>query len=257
MLAIESPVVIMSRGHSGTRVLAWAIEKLGIRLGATTEVPTGDVQDRRFSGTIKRVCRASLEKPPTAEPNPRLLRIFQRSLTDYLQWLGDYDGGWGWKFPETYLIPNYVAATFPKARYIELIRDGRDLAFKYHLTDNPKRRLGRRLLRHLDALDKPHHIQAAMSWDFQIRRFDAFVKATNLPVHRVNFETFCQQPVETMEAICEFLGVSMTDECRTYLLEEIQPGKVRQHRDETNEQVAEVEATILPTLVRLGYVEQP
>ncbi len=252
-LAKESPVVVMARGHSGTRVLAWAIEKLGIRMGATRDVPTGDVQDRRFSRAIKKICRATLHQPPTAEPHGRLLRMFHHRLTRYLEWLGERPGGWGWKFPETYLIPNYVAATFPQARYIHMVRDGRDVAFKQHLTDDPNRRLGRRLLRHLDALDKSHHVQAALSWDFQLRRYEQFVHYAQPAVLTITYESFCRDPLGSMQEVCGFLGRDMTDECRDYLLAEVRPEKIAQYRHEDPQQIAEVEAAIAPTLVRMGY----
>ncbi|MFC1596785.1 hypothetical protein ACFL5Q_02455, partial [Planctomycetota bacterium] len=78
-LAVEMPVVVMGRGHSGTRLVAWAIQKLGIRMGAVEDVSTGDVQDRRFSRTIKRIAAASLEEPSTLVPKGRLLRTFQKA----------------------------------------------------------------------------------------------------------------------------------------------------------------------------------
>jgi hypothetical protein len=253
-LAAESPVVIMARGHSGTRILAWAIQKLGIDLGASEDVATGDVQDLRFSRTIKRVCRATLHEPPTTFPRPRCLRTFQRAVASYQNWLGDTSGGWGWKFPETYLIPNYVAATFPQARYIHMLRDGRDLAFKDHLTDDPNRRLGYRLLKHIGALGLPHHVQAAMSWQFQVRRYDEFVQYAQPTVHRVDFERLCQDPLGTMAGVCEFLDREMTDDARQFLATQINPEKIAQYRREDVQQVAEAEAAIAPLLADLGYL---
>ncbi len=244
----------MARGHSGTRVLAWALQKLGVPMGAIPEVPTGDVQDRRFTRVIKRICRASLRQPVTAPPNPRLLRIFQQAVHRYLQWLGQPAGSWGWKFPETYLIPHYVAASFPLARHLHMVRDGRDVAFKQHLTDDPHRRLGRRLLRQLAVLDKAHPIQAAISWEFQVRRYDAFLQAAQPTVHTIAFESLCRDPLATMQGVCDFLGCEMTPECRAYLEGQVNPQKIAQFRHEDPRQIAEVEAAIAPTLARLGYL---
>jgi hypothetical protein len=255
-LAKESPLVVMGRGHSGTRVLAWALQKLGIQMGATEEVPTGDVQDLQFSRAIKRICRASLHRSPTLDADPRLLKCFHRSLDRYLDWLADTRGAWGWKFPETYLVPNYVAATFPQARYIHMLRDGRDVAFKHHLTDDPNRRLGRKLLTHLGALNLPHHVQAAMSWDFQVRRFEEFAQYTRPTMCTITFESLCSEPVATMQTVCRFVGREMTPDCRDYLQEQIRPEKVAQYRSENPSQLAEVESAIAPSLARLGYCKQ-
>ncbi|MEK6248873.1 MAG: sulfotransferase [Planctomycetales bacterium] len=253
-LAAESPVVVMARGHSGTRVLAWALQKLGIRMGASEQVPTGDVQDQRFSRTIKRVCRATLHQSPTADVRGGLLRVFQRSVIGYLEWLGEDRSLWGWKFPESYLIPNYIAATFPNARYIHLVRDGRDIAFKHHLTDDPNRRLGRKLLKHLAALDLPHHVQAAMSWDFQMQRYDQFRTSALPAVHTISFESLCQDPIATMQGVCQFLRCPMNAPCRDYLSSVINPGKVAQYRQHDLIEVTEAEAVMTASMSRYGYL---
>jgi hypothetical protein len=243
----------MGRGHSGTRLVAWAIQKLGIRMGATEDVPTGDVQDRRFSRAIKRIAAATLEEPPTRPPRPRYVRALQRAVRRYLQWLDAASDPWGWKFPETYLIPHYVVAALPQARYVHVIRDGRDLAFKRHLTDDPRRRLGHRLLRHVGALDMPHHLQAALSWEFQVRRFEEFRAHTSARVYTIAFESLCRNPVDTMDGVCRFLDVPMTDLCRQYLTDKINPAKVGQYRFAAPRQIAEVESLIGPTLSQLGH----
>lgn len=222
-------------------------------MGTAEDVSTGDVQDRRLSRTIKRIAAASIEETSTLAPKGRLLRTFQKAAWRYLGWLGEVSGGWGWKFPETYLIPHYVAATFPRARYVHVIRDGRDLAFKRHLTDDPRRRLGHLLLRHVGALDLPHHLQAALSWEFQVRRFEEFRKEATARVHTIAFESLCRSPIETMEGVCRFLDVPMTDVCREYLAGEVNPAKVGQYRYAAPRQIAEVEALIGPTLSQLGH----
>jgi hypothetical protein len=252
-LAEQSPVVVMARGHSGTRVLSHALEALGFCLGAESTVATGDTQDRRFTRHIKYLARDTLHQPPHAPPQWwRLLRLRWR-MAEYLQRLQLSTPHWGWKFPETYLVPGYVAEIFPQARYIHMIRDGRDIAFKDHLTDDPHRRLGRRLLGHLKALDLPHHVQAALSWQFQVERFLEFAKATGTRVCDVRFEELCSDPVRVMQRVCDFLGHPMNDPCHDYLVRSVNREKIGQFREHDPVQVAEVEAAIGPLLHQLGY----
>jgi hypothetical protein len=227
----ERPVVIMSRGHSGTRVLSWALEALGLRLGARPEIPSGDTQDRRFTRAIMRLVEKSLHLPIEHPPTRGEVRYFCRHLDQYLAWLGPHEAGWGWKFPETYLIPNVVAAALPEARYLHMLRDGRDVAFKNHETDNPNRRLGKRLLKHLGALGHPHHVQAAMSWDFQVRRFERFLATHDKAVHTLPFEALCTDPLGTIAGVCRFLELPMTNECHGYLERHINRAKVAQYRE--------------------------
>jgi len=253
-LEAERPVVVMGRGHSGTRVLAWALEALGVRMGTLEAKPTGDVQDRRFTRAIKRLAERSLARPALAEAPPGELRRFRRAAASYLDWLGERGDHWGWKFPETYLIGPVVDAVFPKARYIHMVRDGRDLAFKEHLTDDSGRRLGRTLLERLDVLDAPHFLQAAHSWDFQVGRFCEFERERlGARCHRLHFEALCREPLPTMQAVADFLGVEMTAACRDYVEANLRADKLAQHRGEDPEQVAQVEAIIAPTLRACGY----
>ena len=149
-LSALQPVLLMGRGHSGTRVLSFACMHLGIQLG--TSAATGDADDRTFTRTIKKIATRNL---PPCTPDTVLekdLIRFQNAVFRYYTTIGSPQTPWGWKFPETYLISAYVARTFPQARYIHMVRDGRDLAFKKHLTDDPKRKLGKKLLAYLDAM---------------------------------------------------------------------------------------------------------
>lgn len=247
----------MGRGHSGTRVLAWALRALGVAMGTVDAKPTGDVQDRRFTRAIKRIAVGALGRPPLAPPTPAELRRFGRAAAAYLDWLGPRAGPWGWKFPETYLIAPVVDAVFPDARYIHMVRDGRDLAFKEHLTDDAGRRLGRALLERLDVLDAPHHIQAAHSWNFQVGRFcEVERERLGARCHRLHFEALCRAPLPAMQGVADFLGVEMTAACRDYVQANVRADKLGQHRAEDPAKVAEVEAVIARTLAACGYAPE-
>ena len=255
LLAAAGPVVLMGRGHSGTRVLSWICAHLGVNLGAEEDSKAGDVSDERFQKQIKIIALESLEMTRSDQVQPAEVHRFQRAVFNYYTGLGKPAGLWGWKFPETYLIGPCIAAACPKARYIHMVRDGRDVAFKQHLTDNPAKKLGRAVLQKKDALAQPHHIQAALSWAFQVDHFDAF-RAT-LPVDQVfnlTFEQLCGRPAEMVVDLCRFLDVPMTDACRRYISEEINAGKVAQYRESDPRLVREVEAQIAPTLKRYGYL---
>ncbi len=244
----------MSRGHSGTRILGWELDKLGIKMGTTSENPAADSQFLKMTNTIKKIAQRHLHEPANAIPSPADLRLFQKRMVQYLEWLGDTSSPWGWKFPETYLIGNYVEATFPNALYIHMVRDGRDIAFKTHSTDRPKK-LGKTLLKHINAFDRPQHIRSALSWEFQIKRFEEFEEASNVKIHALSFEDLCQKPIETAEKLCEYIGFEMTQDCRDWIENNINPNKVSQYKSQDPEEIAKVESLIAPTLRKLGYLE--
>ncbi len=253
-LAGEEVVIIMGRGHSGTRVMTRICECLGVNVGATGELKTGDTTDLKFTRTIKKVATHDIDCNFTNERKSWLQNRFDRAVSKYYQGL-DSREVWGWKFPETYLIGPYVRDTFPKARYIHLLRDGRDLAFKKHLTDDPNRKLGKVLLSHLGAMDKPHHIQAALSWEYQVNAWAAF--AETLPEGSVidfRFEDILRTPRESVAQLTEFLGLEMTEACDEFLTNELDTSKARQHRENDPKQVSEVIDVIGDSLKAYGYI---
>lgn len=251
----QKPVILMGRGHSGTRVLSWACAKLGICLGTDEGLATGDADDQVFTQEIKKIAVDNVGITRVEQINQRDLDRFQNAVYGYYQRLGYPNVWWGWKFPETYLIAPYIEKTFPEAVYIHLVRDGRDISFKNHLTDDPKRKLGKKLLKLNDALELPHHLQAAISWEFQVKNFDYFCEA--IPNNRklsIRFEDICLKPFDEIERLCKFLNISFTDECERYLKEKINTKKISQYKENEASLISEVENKIGETLKKYRYI---
>lgn len=258
MLSQQSPVVLMGRGHSGTRILSWACSKLGLQLGFSDDRATGDADDQKFTEEIKALAINNVGITRLGQIREGDLYRFQRAVAGYYTCLGSPQGLWGWKFPETYLITPYITKTFPHARYVHMVRDGRDIAFKYHLTDDPKRKLGKRILSVQNALMLPHHLQAAISWAFQVDNFDAF--RPFIPPEQVfdlTFETLCLQPNTVMQQLCDFLHIQFTQTCATYLKEQVELSKVNQYKENEPALVREVETRVRRTLQRYSYLDSP
>ena len=256
-LALERPVIIMGRGKSGTRLVAWACHHLGLAMGTHPNLATGDIDHRVFRKTVKRLAREPFFLQENDEFPDSALNTFQWVMEQVLSKLGKdpfLDNGWGWKWPETYLIAPIVLKTFPQARFIHLIRDGRDVAFNRHLTDDQHRTLGRRILRRLEALDKPHHIQAALSWKFQVesyRRFARHIPESNR--FEMTYESLCRDPVGLLGRVAEFVERPLTDACRDYVISNVTVDHLDNFKKQNQAQVLELEELIGDTLVELGY----
>lgn len=249
----SSPIILMGRGHSGTRVLAWICEHLGIRLGTQAGKDTADPGDLRFTRTIKKIAVRNLGQVDPKTVRDRDLRRFTRALVRYHAGLRP-DGLWGWKFPETYLIAPLVHRAVPQARYLHLVRDGRDLAFKRHLTDDPKKTLGAKILNQVDAMDAAHPVQAARSWAFQVDTYASFRRRVpDLPVLDLTFEHLVENPVAATESVCDFLRVPFAAEARDWIQTHILPAKIGQFRGEDPATIRAVECAIGPTLRAFGY----
>jgi hypothetical protein len=254
MLAAEEPVVLMGRGHSGTRVLAYAVQALGVNLGFTDRMASGDPEDKRFRRGLAKLARRwdTGDTPPERD-----LRRLRKLVYRWHRKLAP-TGPWGWKYPETYLMTPHVHAVFPRARYLHIVRDGRDLAFKRHRTNDPDTRLGRRLLEKIGAVDDPGFIRAAVSWAYQVELFADYA-ARALPKDRVldlTFEELCANPVAVTRRVADFLGLPVPDSAMAFLSGFTNPAKIADHRLRKPERIAAVEARIAPTLRRFGYMTE-
>jgi len=256
-LAKLDPIVVMGRGHSGTRVLAWMVHHLGVDLGLhDDQTPSGDPADRSLRHHLRIVAERSVGHGATEAPDFLATNRFQRALRGHLRRRGApvVPLRWGWKFPESYLTGPVIARTFPGARYIHLIRDGRDLAFKRHLTDVSEHRLARRILSRSGAPKAPHHIQAATSWAFQVERFVAFADSLHDgQVLTIRYEELVVNPLDAVSQIAEFLRLEPTVAATRYASMEVSTRDVASHSTRDVGQLRDVETTIGSTLRRLGY----
>ena len=261
ILSRQNPVVIMGRGKSGTRLLPLCLSALGVAMATRKSMPAADVDDWVFRKVVKRMARRNLFVDSLAAVDEDDLRLFQKTawrLFQRMQGNPQFATGWGWKYPETYLIVPYVYKTFPNARFIHIVRDGRDVAFRRHLTDDTETPLGRQILGHLGVMDQPRHIRAALSWQFQVEKYQAF--AEQIPADRrldLRFEDLCADPVAVMGQVAEFLGLTMSDEAAATIRGIIRPGTVSQYREESDAQVQEVERLVHETLTSLSYLPAP
>lgn len=256
-LAAERPVVLMGRGKSGTRLLSLVCGQLGVALGITPRLPAADIDHRYFRQTVKALAQQHFAAEALEQVPPADVQRFEHAMErawHVLQRRSPAAPAWGWKWPETYLITPIVFATFPQGRFIHMVRDGRDLAFKRHLTDDMGRPLGRAILTHLGMTDQPRYLQAARSWQFQVEAYLRF--AARIPAAQrleLTYEDMCRAPVETLARIAEFLRLPLTPACREWVQAHIAPRDLSQYRRAPAEQVRQVEALIGDTLVRLGY----
>jgi hypothetical protein len=249
------PVVIMARGHSGTRVLAWICHHLKITMWTDQDRVSGDT-DSNLNKKIKFIAKRNPFITETGTYQNYLRIIFEDAIYKYHKRIKNSDSLWGWKFPETYLLAPMVRDIFPNAKFIHMVRDGRDLAFKEHLTDDPGRKVGKKILAHLETLDKPHYLQAALSWQYQVEAFDNFA-AENLNKNQlltIKFEDLITSPQAVTKELCNFLEIELTEDCRLYIENEIIASKVKQHKNKPQQKLNEIEKYIKKTLARHEYL---
>jgi hypothetical protein len=104
---------------------------------------------------------------------------------------------WAECTPENLLYVRPIAAAFPGARFLHIVRDGRDVACSiaeqrwvgpYRRADLPRRVL-----------------QAGLYWEWLLRRGRSSLSQPRLRVLEVRFESLVTRPVETMDAVGAFI----------------------------------------------------
>lgn len=127
------PIVVFCKSHSGSRLLVKLLEAAGVFMGAHRN-ESGDSWDllpllrylvsRHYPAYETAIAGRDPILMPMAET------AFRRHLHGYPAMEGQ---PWGWKLCETTFALPLVRRLFPSARYIHLLRDGRDVAFSHHV----------------------------------------------------------------------------------------------------------------------------
>jgi protein-tyrosine sulfotransferase len=103
---------------------------------------------------------------------------------------------WGDTTPlNTFYLPE-IHSVFPKAKFIFLIRDGRDVVASYKKGGD-----------YLGNLSDPNH--ASKHWFNSIEKYDWLAKRTE--VKCVHYEDLVHNPTEVLTEICQFLGADFQE----------------------------------------------
>ncbi|WP_068109721.1 sulfotransferase [Tropicimonas marinistellae] len=175
--ARPGPFVIVGRPHSGTRAVANALLEAGVFNGA--EIAEGfldsEIWFARFVMPILSdpAMPALLDKPDAAHT---LIDARLRDTLDFF--FKGHDPAnprpWGWKLSETLFFMRELTERFPGARFIHVIRDGRDVMLSdsgyFQLTmPPPSGRDPKRLARKIWTLATNKHQRFLRNFDY--RRF--------------------------------------------------------------------------------------
>jgi hypothetical protein len=127
---LAPPVVTFNKSHSGSRLLARVLAAGGVFIGAVRNesedsLPLFDVVERLVVDHYPDYGRL------LGDPDPPTLALIEGALRRHLD--GFAGDRWGWKLCETTFILPVVDAVFPRATYVHLLRDGRDVAMADHV----------------------------------------------------------------------------------------------------------------------------
>ncbi|MBD3407308.1 MAG: hypothetical protein GF411_14415 [Candidatus Lokiarchaeota archaeon] len=132
-----STVIIVGRGHSGTRLITQLLSKNGVFLGNTNDsydmVPADHMYDaaKEFGLCVEYVppLQWHIKNMPPTES-------YMRYLYEYLYPLLGHDGMVGWKLPETIFSLPWIISIFPNAKYLYWSKNPMHIMSRWHISDN-------------------------------------------------------------------------------------------------------------------------
>ena len=262
------PVVVFNKSHSGSRLLASLIEHAGVFMGAHQN------ESKDSLDLLELVTHLVLAHYPDygrlweggADRDPALPDLIRRVFAAHLAGFDVSGGGrWGWKLCETAYIVPVVDFLFPGARYIHLIRDGRDVAFSDHRgpdnafwkkiyfnTDRMTRWHGHRLTRR--AYRWRSYLFNAQHWVNSVtvgRRFGAMLRERYL---EVRYEDLCLDFESTAVRVLEFIGMSAALPAVATMRPQVYSGAIGKYRRQSWLKRFRVGRIVTPLLLELGYL---
>jgi len=265
---LPPPVVIFNKSHSGSRLLAELVRRSGIYMGAHQN-ESGDSEDilglveyvvEHYYPDFNRLWRG--DECPDTELCALIVRAFRRHLGR-----GEPQR-WGWKLCETAYVLPLIDYLFPQARYLHLIRDGRDVAFSDHVppfntfwqkiyTDSAGMRywhglwFGRmsKLAYRVDPL--PYNVQHWINSVTVGRHFGAMLRERYM---ETRYEDLCLSFDDEARRILTFIGAENDPMAIASLRSSIGTGAIGKFRRRSSWQRLRVEQLARPLLIALGYI---
>lgn len=200
----ENLVIVIGRGHSGTRAIAKALYNSGVYMGP---VSNGDPLDYvwdgcRIIGTINQMSKNSVylgdyDWDFSKFVNEDIPVSFVEAMEEYLAPILSHESQYkGWKLPEFNLVYPYLTRLYPDAKFIHWVRHPLDNILKPHTTDKMKNIAFER---------KGLFFNRAVSWKYQWN----IVEKTPKPKKfiRLKLEDYVNNPKATEKQLTEFLGM--------------------------------------------------
>jgi hypothetical protein len=256
------PIIVFNKSHSGSRLLAKLLLGHGVFLGGErngSEDAFGILDLVRPLVERHYPTYAGLWREDDAEMAHLAEKVFERHLR------GIPPGArWGWKLCETLYILPVLWRIFPDARFVHLIRDGRDVAFSDHVapaepfwrkvyfdTDRIERWNGRKLNQR--AYRRASHIYNARHWVNSVTVARHYGAMTGGNYIEVRYEDLVLQPRQTAGKLLSDLGVTLDGAFMDRFVAAIDTRPVGKHEREPRRARSEAEAVLRPTLEAFGF----
>jgi len=265
----SAPIIVFNKSHSGSRVLARLLEAAGVFMGSHLNESYDSLDIFQLVEYL--VTRYYPDYSPLWDqqcpPDLELARLLENVFDAHLQNVKEDPGRrWGWKLCETVYAVPVLDYCFPNARFVHLIRDGRDVAFSDHKapdsafwrkvyfnTDRIRTYSGLRLT--AQAYRRQSYIFNAIHWVNSVstgRSFGAMLRGRYL---EIRYEDLCLNFDLTARRLCEEIGVDGAEQALRALQPSVNGSSIGKYKTYPRRWVERVVRIEKPLLLSLGYVE--
>jgi hypothetical protein len=265
--SLPPPLIIFNKSHSGSRLLARLLEEAGVFMGAHQNESQDALDMFDLVRYLVETYYPDYEtRWPALSRDPALLEILDRALESHLQ---GYDARakrpWGWKLCETGYIVPVLDRLFPRARYVHLLRDGRDVAFSDHrgphgpfwrkvYFNTARVRSWPTLWMNKWTYRVCPHVLNAVHWANAVRVGRAFGSALGERYMEVRYEDLCLDFPGTAPAVLRHFGLEAAPGVVEGMKDSVYRTAVHKHEREPAWKTRQVVRRIKPLLRELGYI---
>jgi hypothetical protein len=261
------PVILFNKSHSGSRLLAELVEAGGFFLGAHQNDSRDSIDMVKLVEYL--VCNYYPDYSPlwsgNTPPDHHLAELIKKTFAAHLE--GHSIGApWGWKLCETLYILPVLDFLFPEARYIHLLRDGRDVAFCDHTA--PRTPFWKKIYFNTDRIrtwrtfplstaqyKKTSHIFNALHWVNSVTVGCTYGAMLRDRYIEVRYEDLCAHFEPTATRVLNFLNSSKTEEGISACLPKVHTQSIAKHLQKPKKLIREILDIEKPLLLTLGYLE--
>ena len=212
---LDEPIVLLARGGGGSRLLGTLCQDLGLFLGNELG---GAVDSREmvlpiYQGIFEKYsCKAGWQRQQTV---PRLRTAAAKMLVQRKR----TTGLWGFKLPESLLLLPEIGFAFPKARFLQMVRDPLATSLRRtHMTARLDNQIGRvSLPLAYDYLGRPRQqiledspaLHMAYTTIHQLKLLTH--QLADIPIDRrmlIRFEDVLERPTACVEQVGRWLGLA-------------------------------------------------
>ena len=267
----NGPIVIYNKSHSGSRLVAKLADAAGIFMGAHQNDSNDSLDLNRLVHhlIVKHYPYYEALLNGADEADSYLPHLIATVFRSHLEGFTPAEAKlWGWKLGETsYTVPviNYL---FPNARFIHVLRDGRDVAFSDHHAPNTAFR--KKVYFNTDQIEswrglkltqwaylRRSHIFNAKHWVNSVQVGRAFGTMLGDRYMELRYEELCENFEGTALEILQFMGIAQgaASEAITQLLPTVYKSALHKHLSQKRHKLEEVLEVAQPLLVTLGYID--